>query len=99
MKKMYIGNSDLPMFIKNKIYDVISVEHEWYKIEDGTGEANLYPPHLFVDFENEKAWYKENDNLDALSINKFRNLDQETRELLIKEEEEKLLKNHMVYEK
>ena len=96
---MYIGKSDPLMFLKNKLYEVISIERGWYRIVDETGEDNLYPPHLFVDFENEKAWYKENDNLDALSINKFRNLDQETRELLIKEEEEKLLKNHMVYEK
>ena len=99
MKKMYIGKSDPFMLLKNKVYEVISIERGWYRIVDETGEDYLYPAHLFVDFENDKAWYKENDNLDMLSIKKFRKLDQDTRELLLKKEEDKLLKNHMVYEK
>ena len=31
----------------NKIYDVISIEKDWYRIIDDSGEDYLYPPELF----------------------------------------------------
>lgn len=49
MKKKYIGKDDPLSLIKDKIYDVISVERGWYRIVDETGEDYLYPPKFFVD--------------------------------------------------
>lgn len=49
MKKKYIGKGDPLSLIKDKIYDVISVERGWYRIVDETGEDYLYPPKFFVD--------------------------------------------------
>lgn len=49
MKKKYIGKGDSLTLIKDKIYDVISVERGWYRIIDETGEDYLYPPKFFVD--------------------------------------------------
>ena len=47
MKVRYIGESDELELINGKIYDVISVEKEWYRIVDETGEDYLYPPEAF----------------------------------------------------
>lgn len=30
-----------------KIYDVISIEHDWYRIIDESEEDYLYPPEFF----------------------------------------------------
>lgn len=47
MKVKYIGESE-PLILSNgKVYDVISVEDEWYRINDDTGEDFLYPPEDF----------------------------------------------------
>ena len=47
MKVKYIGESE-PLILSNgKIYDVISVEDEWYRINDDTGEDFIYPPEDF----------------------------------------------------
>ena len=47
MKVKYIGESE-PLILSNgKVYDVISVEDEWYRINDDTGEDYLYPPEDF----------------------------------------------------
>jgi len=35
------------MLTKGKIYDVISIEKDWYRIIDDTGEDYLYPPEAF----------------------------------------------------
>ena len=40
--KLYFGG-----LICGKIYDVISVEKDWYRIIDGSEEDYLYPPELF----------------------------------------------------
>ena len=34
-------------FIKGKIYDVISVEKDWYRIMTELDEDYIFPPHLF----------------------------------------------------
>ena len=47
MKVKFIGKSDPLMLINGKIYDVISVEKDWYRIVDETEEDYLYPPELF----------------------------------------------------
>ena len=47
MKVIYLGNNDPLSLLYGKNYDVISVEKDWYRIVDKTGEDYLYPPELF----------------------------------------------------
>lgn len=47
MKVRYLGESDPLTLLNNKVYDVISIEKEWYRIVDETGEDYLYPPDGF----------------------------------------------------
>lgn len=35
------------MLTHNNIYDVISIEKDWYRIIDDSGGDYLYPPELF----------------------------------------------------
>lgn len=46
MKVKYIGK-DLVAITKGKIYDVISVEKGWYRINTELEEDYLFPPELF----------------------------------------------------
>lgn len=39
--------------IKDKIYEVQSIEHEWYRIIDESEEDYIYPPQLFEVVEAE----------------------------------------------
>lgn len=47
MKVRYLGESEPLVLLNNKVYDVISIEKEWYRIVDETGEDYLYPPEGF----------------------------------------------------
>ena len=47
MKVKYVGKSDPLELINGKIYDVISVEKDWYRVKDETEEDYLYPPEVF----------------------------------------------------
>lgn len=47
MRVRYLGKSDPLMLLNGKVYDVISVEGDWYRIVDETGEDYLYPPQVF----------------------------------------------------
>lgn len=47
MKVRYIGESDPIGLIHGKVYEVISVEKEWYRIIDETDDDYLYPPDTF----------------------------------------------------
>ena len=47
LKINYIGETDFLVLTHNIIYDVISIEKEWYRIIDDSGEDYLYPPELF----------------------------------------------------
>lgn len=47
LKIKYIGETDFLVLTHNTIYDVISIEKEWYRIIDDSGEDYLYPPELF----------------------------------------------------
>lgn len=47
MKVKYLGESDPLELINGKVYDVISVEKDWYRLVDETGEDYLYPPQAF----------------------------------------------------
>lgn len=47
LKIKYIGETDFLVLTHNIIYDVISIEKEWYRIIDDSGGDYLYPPELF----------------------------------------------------
>lgn len=47
MKVKYLGKSNPLRLMNGKIYNVISVEQEWYRIVDETEEDYLYPPEVF----------------------------------------------------
>lgn len=43
----FIGESNPLVLTNGKIYDVLSIEKEWYRIVDETGDDYLFPPNLF----------------------------------------------------
>ncbi|MBQ5970241.1 MAG: hypothetical protein IJL52_09040 [Clostridia bacterium] len=47
MRVKYIGETQSFMLTHNKEYNVEAEEKGWYRIIDDSGEAYLYPPHLF----------------------------------------------------
>lgn len=53
MKAKYLGQSDPLRLLKDKIYDILSIEKGWYRIVDETGEDYLYPPDGFEIVEGE----------------------------------------------
>ena len=52
LKVKFLGESDPLALLKNKIYKVLSIEKEWYRIKDETGEDYLYPPDAFEIVKN-----------------------------------------------
>ena len=48
MKIKYIGKTAPLELTHGKVYDVISTERGWYRINDDSGEDYLYPPDLFM---------------------------------------------------
>lgn len=49
MKVIYIGKTSPFELTNGKSYEVISIEHGWYRIVDDSGEDYLYPPQYFVE--------------------------------------------------
>lgn len=47
MKIKYIGETKSFMLTNGKVYNVLSIEKDWYRIVDDTDEDYLYPPELF----------------------------------------------------
>ena len=47
MKIKWNGKTEFLMLTHGKIYEDISVEKEWYRIVDDSGEDYLYPPENF----------------------------------------------------
>ena len=47
VKVRYKGKTEFLVMTHNKVYEVISVEKNWYRIIDDSGEDYLYPPYLF----------------------------------------------------
>ena len=43
----YLGKTDPITLINGKQYEVISIERDWFRIIDETGEDYLYPPEMF----------------------------------------------------
>ena len=55
MKIKFLGETSFLVLTNNKIYDVISIEKDWYRIIDESGDDYLYPPQLFEVVEDEKG--------------------------------------------
>ena len=47
MRVRYKGKTDFLVLTHNHIYDVISVERDWYRIKDDSGENYLYAREMF----------------------------------------------------
>lgn len=47
MRVKWMGETDFLSLTHGKIYSVIAVEKEWYRIIDDSGEDYLYPPDDF----------------------------------------------------
>lgn len=47
MKAKYIGETSPLELTNGEIYQVLSVEKDWYRVVDDTGDDYLYPPNVF----------------------------------------------------
>ena len=47
MKVKYLGETSFLELTNGKVYTVLSVEKNWYRIVDDSGEDYLYPPEDF----------------------------------------------------
>ena len=47
MRAKYLGKTEFLVLTNGKVYEVLSVERDWYRIVDDSGEDYLYPPELF----------------------------------------------------
>lgn len=61
MKVRWKGKTNFLVLTKDKVYTVLSIEKEWYRIIDDSGEDYLYPPEKFEIVEgSEEDLRKEN---------------------------------------
>lgn len=47
MKVRYIGVTKKYYLTHGKVYEVLSIEKDWYRIIDDAGDNCLYPPEIF----------------------------------------------------
>lgn len=47
MKVRWLGKTIFLMLTHNKVYTVLSIEKDWYRIVDDSGDDYLYPPDQF----------------------------------------------------
>ena len=47
MRAKYLGKTEFLVLPNGKVYEVLSIERDWYRIVDDSGEDYLYPPELF----------------------------------------------------
>lgn len=47
MKVRWKGKTEFLVMTKDKVYDVIAIEKDWYRVIDDSGEDYLYPPEKF----------------------------------------------------
>lgn len=47
MKVKYLGETSFLELTNGKVYTVLSIEKDWYRIVDDSGEDYLYPPEDF----------------------------------------------------
>ena len=52
MKVKWKGKTEFLMLTHDKIYDVVAVEKNWYRIVDDYGDDYLYPPENFEIVQN-----------------------------------------------
>ena len=48
MKVKWTGKPEFLVLTNGRVYDVISVEKDWYRVVNDSGEDYLYPPDQFV---------------------------------------------------
>ena len=48
MRAKYLGKTEVLVLTSGKVYEVLSVERDWYRIVDDSGEDYLYPPAALV---------------------------------------------------
>ncbi len=51
MKVRFTGKTEFLVLTNGKIYEVLSIEKGWYRIQDDSGEDYLYPPELLEKVE------------------------------------------------
>lgn len=54
MKVKYKGKTDFLVLTHNRVYEVKSIEKDWYRVIDDSDEDYLYPPEWF-DIINEEV--------------------------------------------
>ena len=54
MKVKFLGETSFLVLTNNKEYDVMSIEKDWYRIVDDSGDDYLYSPKLFEVVEDDK---------------------------------------------
>ena len=47
MRAKCLGKTEFLVLTNGQVYEVLSVERDWYRIVDDSGEDYLYPPELF----------------------------------------------------
>lgn len=47
MKVKFLGETSFLELTHDEVYDVLSIEKDWYRIIDDTGADYLYPPEDF----------------------------------------------------
>jgi hypothetical protein len=47
MKVKFLGETSFLELTNGKVYDVLSIEKGWYRIDDDSDEDYLYPPEDF----------------------------------------------------
>ena len=47
MKVKWTGKTEFLMLTNGKVYEVLSIEKEWFRVIDDSGDDYLYPPEKF----------------------------------------------------
>ena len=55
MRVRWLGETEFLCLTHGKIYEVLSIEKEWYRIVDESGEDYLYPPDDFEIISDENS--------------------------------------------
>ena len=84
MEVVWQGKTESLCLTHGKTYKVLSIEKGWYRIIDDSGSDYLYPPDDFIEF------FRENDNLNQIMIDRYRKLTSEERERLMSEKETRI---------
>lgn len=55
MKVKWKGKTEYLTLTAGQEYEVLSIERDWYRIIDDSGEDYLYPPYMFDIIESDKS--------------------------------------------